>query len=219
MLEEEQGIVSKDKTWLSLGEASQMLGVHTSTLRRWADQGQIPVYLTPGGHRRFTAADIRRFAETRRQIRPQAHLDQLWADQALTRTRQELTVYREQAWLRAFSESEREHKRAMGQRLLGLLLRFVSLDDEIEGQTMIIEEARAMGHEYATDAMEAELSLTQALEATMFFRDTLVEVAVQLPEIAVVRPETNTRLLHRITALLNVVQLAVVETYDQQRQQ
>lgn len=216
MAEEDKGIIAKDKTWLSLGEASRMLGVHTSTLRRWADQGQVPVYLTPGGHRRFTAADIHRFAEARRQLRPQAHIDQLWADQALTRTRQELTVHPDQPWIRVFSEPEREQKRAMGQRLLGLILRFVSTDNELEGQT-IIDQARTIGYEYAANTLETGLSVTQALEAAMFFRDTMVEVVIQLPEVAVVRPEANTRLLRRITRLLNTVQLAIAETYDQQR--
>ena len=39
--------------WLSLSEASALLGVHASTLRRWADSGRVPCQRTPGGHRRF----------------------------------------------------------------------------------------------------------------------------------------------------------------------
>jgi len=39
--------------WLSLGQASAMLNVHPSTLRRWADGGLVPCQRTPGGHRRF----------------------------------------------------------------------------------------------------------------------------------------------------------------------
>ena len=39
--------------WLTLSQAAQELGVHLTTLRRWADNGDIPVMLTPGGHRRF----------------------------------------------------------------------------------------------------------------------------------------------------------------------
>jgi excisionase family DNA binding protein len=44
------------KQWLSLNEAAQQLGVHPVTLRRWADDGEIPVMVTPGGHRRFAVA-------------------------------------------------------------------------------------------------------------------------------------------------------------------
>jgi len=46
------------KEWLSLSEASALLGVHPTTVRRWADSGDIPCLRTPGGHRRFRAADL-----------------------------------------------------------------------------------------------------------------------------------------------------------------
>jgi excisionase family DNA binding protein len=37
---------------LALGEASRLLGVDPDTLRRWADEGRVPAFTTPGGHRR-----------------------------------------------------------------------------------------------------------------------------------------------------------------------
>src|SRR5689334_20241037 len=43
--------------WLSLQEASALLGVATSTLRRWGDAGRVPMKRTLGGHRRF-ARDV-----------------------------------------------------------------------------------------------------------------------------------------------------------------
>jgi excisionase family DNA binding protein len=39
--------------WLSLGRASALVGVDPDTLRRWADEGRVEAYRTPGGHRRF----------------------------------------------------------------------------------------------------------------------------------------------------------------------
>ena len=40
--------------WISIREASLMLGVSPATLRRWAEAGSIPTFTTPGGHRRFS---------------------------------------------------------------------------------------------------------------------------------------------------------------------
>ena len=54
------------RTWLSLGPASQLLGVDPGTLRRWADEGRVPVYTTPGGHRRFDRRALERLATERR---------------------------------------------------------------------------------------------------------------------------------------------------------
>jgi excisionase family DNA binding protein len=46
--------------WLALGAASRMVGVDPDTLRRWADEGRVEVYLTPGGHRRFRRRSLQR---------------------------------------------------------------------------------------------------------------------------------------------------------------
>ncbi len=49
--------------WLTLGGAAGYLGVAKGTLRRWADQGRVPVFYTPGGHRRFRRPDLDAFLE------------------------------------------------------------------------------------------------------------------------------------------------------------
>ena len=38
--------------------AAKRLGVNASTLRRWADNGQVPSYRTAGGHRRFSVSEL-----------------------------------------------------------------------------------------------------------------------------------------------------------------
>ena len=35
--------------WLSLSDAAEYLGVHPSTVRAWADKGDLPVHRTAGG--------------------------------------------------------------------------------------------------------------------------------------------------------------------------
>jgi excisionase family DNA binding protein len=49
--------------WLTLGQAARFLGVAQSTIRKWSDQGQVPAFYTPGGHRRYRRADLERFLE------------------------------------------------------------------------------------------------------------------------------------------------------------
>lgn len=44
--------------WLTLGQAAESIGVDPATLRGWADAGKVRVFRTPGGHRRFDAADL-----------------------------------------------------------------------------------------------------------------------------------------------------------------
>jgi excisionase family DNA binding protein len=44
--------------WHSINGACEILGVDQSTLRRWSDRGLVPVFRTPGGHRRYNEQDL-----------------------------------------------------------------------------------------------------------------------------------------------------------------
>ena len=50
---------------VSLQTAASAVGVSSSTLRRWADDGRLPSVRTAGGHRRFPLAGVRRLAGDR----------------------------------------------------------------------------------------------------------------------------------------------------------
>jgi excisionase family DNA binding protein len=47
--------------WLTLGQAAKYLGVAQSTIRKWSDQGRVPAFYTPGGHRRYRRGDLDAF--------------------------------------------------------------------------------------------------------------------------------------------------------------
>ena len=49
--------------WLTLGQAARFLGVAQSTIRKWSDQGRVPAFYTPGGHRRFRRSDLESFVD------------------------------------------------------------------------------------------------------------------------------------------------------------
>jgi excisionase family DNA binding protein len=56
---------------LNVGQASEYLGVSPASLRKWSDDGLVPVYRTPGGQRRYVVTDLEDFIESMRQ--PPAH--------------------------------------------------------------------------------------------------------------------------------------------------
>jgi len=49
---------SGEPDWLTLGQAAKYLGVAQSTIRKWSDQGRVPAFYTPGGHRRYRRGDL-----------------------------------------------------------------------------------------------------------------------------------------------------------------
>jgi diguanylate cyclase (GGDEF)-like protein/excisionase family DNA binding protein len=48
--------------WLRIQEAADILGVSTSTMRRWAADGRVPCRRTPSGQRRFPRSELEAFA-------------------------------------------------------------------------------------------------------------------------------------------------------------
>jgi excisionase family DNA binding protein len=56
--------------WLTLGQAATYLGVADSTARKWAAEGRLPAYSTPGGHRRFRISDLEAFLDESRVESP-----------------------------------------------------------------------------------------------------------------------------------------------------
>jgi excisionase family DNA binding protein len=43
---------------LTTGKAAKLVGVHEDTIVRWANEGRLPSWRTPGGHRRFRRSDV-----------------------------------------------------------------------------------------------------------------------------------------------------------------
>ena len=52
-----------DPEWLTLGQAARFVGVAQSTMRKWSDEGRVPAFYTPGGHRRYRRGDLEAFLD------------------------------------------------------------------------------------------------------------------------------------------------------------
>ena len=143
--------------WISLGPASRRLGVDPDTLRRWADDGRIRAYATPGGHRRFLRPDLDRLVMARvAERRPLASFGTT-SDRL---TRAYARTYRGSATPATlhFLEAEaRDAFRSEGRRLVAVLLAYLdatSTEDrdrwEAEAMDLIGATARRLAEAGAT---------------------------------------------------------------------
>lgn len=198
------------EVWLTLTEAAEALRVHPTTLRRWADSGQIPVFLTPGGHRRFAESDVRHMAARKHSVRRVGPVERIWADQALQLARKQLAEQGQERWLRQHDPGARDRNRQMGHQMMMMILEYVTSEGD---DAPMLQSAREMGVQYGRMSRDLGLPLTDALRAAMFFRDTLTTSAIQLPDNVRIPTGSQVRLVARISEIINEVQLGVADAY------
>lgn len=185
--------------WLSLTEAAQRLGVHPSTLRRWSDEGRIATVRTEGGHRRFEQAAIERYLAA----------GQPEAERPLAPTP---TPPLSPTWRESLRGEALEEVRHLGQRLLGLLMQYVTRQNE---DNRFLAESRHIGRTYGKETAEAGLAMLDMVEAFLFFRSRFTEMTIQLPAFPRAGDDAELRRLHsRIDRFMNEVLLGAIEGYE-----
>ncbi|MCH8122831.1 MAG: helix-turn-helix domain-containing protein [Bacteroidetes bacterium] len=200
---------------LALKEAAERLDVHPATLRRWADKGEIEVVLTPGGHRRFPVSEIARLRSRSSAATGEASggvhysYDSSLADATLEHTRQGINEQSGASWREGLDDEDIQEKRALGRRLVELVTKYLHDDD-----ASIVVEARAIGRLYGKSARESGLGLTDALKATFFFRQHIMESVVFSGETGGVRQDIDRETLRRLDHFLNAVELSIAEVLE-----
>jgi len=199
----------RENHWLSLSDVAARLGVHSSTVRVWADQGILPVYRTQGGHRRFLQEEIELWIQTSRQKK---ELEPAYAlRDVLKRIRFKIgkNQLESEEWYQKLDDEARLKYRLSGKSLMQSLASYLSTEGEDA-----IAEARSLGYEYASRGRRYGLSLIEATKAFLFFRNLLVEATVSVYLDARVSDlEAWGGMLSRIRTFTDQTLLSLMETY------
>lgn len=201
---------SNNTEWLNLGQAAEILGVHPSTLRTWADQGEVQTHRTPGRHRRFRREDIETFAAARRDAR--VTTGHMVIQNALGRTRMQMAEGRLQgeAWYSRLDDAQKQAFRETGRSLLALLLRYLS--DEADEA---LQDSKAIGRTHERLGREAGLTLAEKISVFLYFRDFLYDSVIDVYQASGQRAAREWAQMHRrIASLTNTVLLALVEAHE-----
>jgi excisionase family DNA binding protein len=171
--------------WLSLHEAATLLGVHPGTVRNWADKGQLPVYRTRGGHRRFKRAEVELWASTARggDVIDPASVVQA----ALRSIRMKISEGQlsEEPWYARLDEEARQQYRESARPLFQGLMRYIAAGGEDPMTRAGAEaEARAVGYDYARRAQRYGLHAAEAARAFLFFRNALLNSVIEVYQVA-----------------------------------
>lgn len=196
---------------LSIRQASHLLGVSEVTLRQWTSEGRIRAFITPGGHRRYDEAEIRRFKDARPRAGGVKDIVTCM-EQAPAREREIAhTRFAGMRWYERLDPDSRALLGQLGRRVHGVVLTYVSRPSKREEARTMAEE---IGRQFGECLARMNIPLTDALEAFMAHRAPLIEAAAELIRS---RRAVNGRAAEAIplvTRITDAVLLALVAAYE-----
>lgn len=196
--------------WVSLKEAAKILGAHPTTVRTWADHGEIPTERTPGGHRRFRREDLENWVkshDTRTLAAGHATEAQVVVQNALGRTRLEIgggQLY-QLPWYRDLKPDAMLELGQLGRQSLDSLRRFLTASDTN------LSEAVNIGTRYGHLLRQQGLTLGQAIRGFFTFNDLLFDSIMQIGEL---NRADRTDAVRRAYSFTQALLLALIEVYE-----
>ncbi len=201
---------TSENDWLSLSEVAKILGVHPSTIRQWSDKGALPVHRTQGGHRRYKRSEVELWAEHARNAAP-PELQSI-IQRAVRNVRLQIAEGRLQAegWYQKLNDEARDQYRQSARTMVHGLMAYLTADKKEAAS-----EAHSIGYEYASRASRFGLSRVDAVQAFLFFRNSLVDAIMQTyQEANIPSGQVWGEMLRQVQAFTDLILLHLLETFE-----
>lgn len=162
---------------VSISEASHLLGVSEAALRQWTDERMIKAFITPGGHRRYSKADLTKFMSSRQKMLNVKDLAVELKDTARLHREIGRTYLNTTSWYNNISEASQEHLAHLGRHLLSLIIKYVTEPSKRDGT---IKLAYDSGHDLGETLARLGLPLTASVEAFTQHREPIMNAITHL---------------------------------------
>jgi excisionase family DNA binding protein len=216
-IDEQQDDLVPNGGWLSIREACAFLGVAQSTLRRWTTDGRVPVFKTPGGHRRYAREDLRALVvgNPRKTAKSRASRQELTSRTLSAYQDDYLKAAREQKWFRAFGATSQEEHRRIGRRLVDLAIRYAATPGQGDERVELLDEGRDIGAHYGGSSARAGLSTCATIEVLLYFRYPVVTALLDAIDKEGLPARRASRLFIGIDDFIAEVLIAMIRAYEQ----
>jgi excisionase family DNA binding protein len=169
------------QAWLTMQEASALIGISPATLRRWTDAGDLEAFVTPGGHRRFARSSILGLLPTgARRHRGLRELGET-PERLVRQFRRELKGHTPPGdRLAGLDEVQRETFREPGRRILAGVLGFLDAGTREESEAALggaLEAAAHYGALSRDQGMDIDVATATFLQFRLPFLHELGRIA------------------------------------------
>ena len=197
---------------VGISEASHILGVSEAALRQWTDEGKIKAFITPGGHRRYSKADLKKFMASNKKALGIKDLvaeleDTVQLHREIARTSLSTT-----SWYDKLNEEAQKHLAHLGRSLLNLIIRYIA---EPSKREETIKLAHDVGRCFGETLAQLGLPLTDSVEAFVLHRNPIMNAVTHLMS----KRETVTgRVVESIPLVARVMDEALVSLVSAHQQ-
>lgn len=196
------------KPWLTLNEAADLMGVHYTTIRRWANQGLIVYTRTPGGHRRLSRESLLKLHQSQLPVVSTVDMKTRAAD---TLREKILVLGQHTGWAKNLDEIERMRYRYSGKMLMGLLMQY---NNSIENGEVYLAEARRLAIEHGKKLKENGLNILEAIQTFLAIRQQILEMIFTTSLSLHNNDADGQRLYKRTYHFLDTFMLSIIEVYN-----
>jgi excisionase family DNA binding protein len=162
---------------VGISEACQILNVSETALRLWTDEGKIKAFVTPGGHRRYAVADLRKFMSSPQKVVGIKDLVVELEDTAHSLRDMAMTTLDGKAWYANLDTEERRRLAVLGRSMLQIIIKYAN-EPSRRDETM--KAAREVGQDFGQTLAHLGLPLTDSVEAFLLHRDPIMNAATHL---------------------------------------
>jgi excisionase family DNA binding protein len=189
---------------ITISEASHTLGVSEAALRQWTDEGKIKAFITPGGHRRYSRAELKKFMASSRKV--------LGIKDLVVEVEETVQLHREIArthlnttsWYNKLNRESQERLSDLGRRLLDLIIRYITEPSKREEITKL---ACNVGYNHGETLAKLGLPLTDSVKAFTMHRNPIMKATAHLMK---KREGLNARVVEAIPLVDHLMDEALV---------
>ena len=163
---------------VGISEASHILGVSGAALRQWTDEGKLRAFITPGGHRRYSRAELRKFMGSHQRVLGVKDLAAVLED--TTRLHRDIArayIATTARYNNKLSRESRAHLGKLSRCLLKLIIRYIT---EPANRQEIIGLAHDTGNDLGAALARLEFTLTDSVEAFILHRNPIMNATTHL---------------------------------------
>jgi hypothetical protein len=188
------------------------LGVSEAALRQWTDEGKRRAFITPGGHRRYAKAELKKFMSSHHRV--------LGIKDLVIELENTTNLLREVArsspgttvWYNKLSRDSQEDLARLGRSLLNLIGRYVT---EPAKREETVELARDVGRGFGETLARSGLPLINSVEAFILNRYPIMNAATHLLQ---KREAFTKRVVEAIPLVAQVMDEALVSLVEAHQQ-